>query len=257
LCDAYVAEAAPPPDNAQAVGAQASAWRDQLSKAAILARLPPLLSHPDPGVRAKACCLLGNLCRLSPEFYEPARESALLPLLARCSSDHDATVRKFAVFAAGNAAFHSQLLYPLLEPMIPALLSCLAESDLKTRANAAGALGNLVRNGGELVTALCDAGAPEHLVRLVHLAAKAPGVEHSGESSQHLVPARIALYSLGSLAAHKPAHASIRAAGLPHLLQAQEIQRDGPLASYAARLEGKLEALPSFAECGLGSAEKS
>jgi fused-like protein len=240
MCDAHAAEASPPSGTAQAVGAQAAGWRERLSDAALLPRLPPLFCHPDPSVRAKACCLLGNLCRLSPEYYEPAREVALLPLLTRCCSDTDASVRKFAVFAAGNAAFHSRLLYPLLEPMIPALLSCLAEPDPKTRANAAGALGNLVRNSSELVPALCNAGAIEHLVRLVLLVADAPGVEQLGESSL-LVPARIALYSLGTLAAHRPAYAMLRTAGLPRLLEAQGIQRDKQLASYAARLAGKLE----------------
>ena len=46
----------------------------------------------------------------------------------------------------GNAAFHSAALYPALAPAIPPLVACLAEALDKTRSNAAGALGNLVRN---------------------------------------------------------------------------------------------------------------
>ena len=50
-------------------------------------------------------------------------------------------------FALGNAAYHSDTLYEDLRDAIPLLTQHLRKSkDEKTRSNAAGALGNLVRN---------------------------------------------------------------------------------------------------------------
>lgn len=66
--------------------------------------------------------------------------------------------------AVGNAAFHSAELYSPLAASIPPLLSALDDDDEKTRANAAGALGNLVRNGSELALELCRCGAVDRLI---------------------------------------------------------------------------------------------
>ena len=66
--------------------------------------------------------------------------------------------------SVGNAAFHSAELYPYLTDSIPALLSALDDIEEKTRANAAGALGNLVRNGSKLATELCRFGVVDRLI---------------------------------------------------------------------------------------------
>jgi fused-like protein len=58
--------------------------------------------------------------------------------------------RKFACFAIGNAAFHNPSLYDALRPAVAPLVELLSDDEEKTRANAAGALGNLVRNSGQL-----------------------------------------------------------------------------------------------------------
>lgn len=58
--------------------------------------------------------------------------------------------RKFACFAIGNAAFHNASLYEALAPAVGPLVALLRDDEEKTRANAAGALGNLVRNSGHL-----------------------------------------------------------------------------------------------------------
>ena len=44
------------------------------------------------------------------------------------------------------AGFHSAALYPALRDAVGPLVALLRDNDCKTRANAAGALGNLVRN---------------------------------------------------------------------------------------------------------------
>ncbi len=62
-----------------------------------------LLLHVDPGVRARVCNLLGNMCRHSAFFYSALERHGLVqPLIERCQ-DPDRSTRKFACFAIGNA----------------------------------------------------------------------------------------------------------------------------------------------------------
>jgi fused-like protein len=76
----------------------------------------------------------------------------------RCG-DSDRSTRKFACFAIGNAGFHNAGLYEPLRASIPPLVALLRDEEDKTRANAAGALGNLVRNSGLLCRELIKADA--------------------------------------------------------------------------------------------------
>ena len=59
----------------------------------------------------------------------------------------------------GHAGFHSAALYEDLRATIGPLVALLRDDEDKTRANAAGALGNLVRNSGLLCQSLIQAGA--------------------------------------------------------------------------------------------------
>ena len=113
-----------------------------------------------------------------------------LILLTHCCADEDPSTRKFACFAVGNAAFHSGELYSFLFCSIP-LLALAAESELdgKSRANAAGAIGNLVRNGGMLAREMARVGVPLTLLRSVLI-------------ENDLPTQRIALFSLGTMAVY-------------------------------------------------------
>ncbi|CAN0341907.1 unnamed protein product, partial [Ectocarpus sp. 8 AP-2014] len=236
-----------------------------LRDAGVVASLGGLLSHGDPTVRAKACNLVGNLCRHSAFFYAAlqevryggggggsrpdgndndkgvvagggrlplhrARDAQLwerqqqqregggrrwheqqqqqqqqqageeLPLdgelsivdhLVGLCADRDPSARKFACFAVGNAAFHSDALYARLAPAVAPLVAALDDPEEKTRANAAGALGNLVRNGGALGGDLARRGG---VGALLNLAARDPSPS----------PRRIALFSLGTCCAYVP-----------------------------------------------------
>jgi HEAT repeats len=82
-----------------------------------------------------------------------------IPLLVERFSDPDVSVRKYACFAYGNSAFHNNSLYPKLAPGIVPLVRLLSDPEPKTRLNAAGALGNLARNGTDLVQAMLQADA--------------------------------------------------------------------------------------------------
>lgn len=220
------------------------------------ASLPPLLGHSDPTVRAKACNLVGNLCRHSAYFYaaflqnghqrrEPEPATATMAVTAEDSSegckrinstvvsagsslavaarenspssagtttrdgksrsdtssvverlvvlcaDPDAAARKFACFAVGNAAFHNEELYASLAPALDALVQALDDAEEKTRANAAGALGNLVRNSSALSGDLARCGGVSALLRVAARDTSAS-------------PRRIALFSLGTCCAYAP-----------------------------------------------------
>ncbi|TMW57103.1 hypothetical protein Poli38472_003028 [Pythium oligandrum] len=136
-----------------------SAIRD----ADLLIEFRDLVQHKEAMVRAKALNCIGNLCRHSTLFYghfvrylnEMSPTSSVLDGVIRGLSDSDSYVRRFACFAIGNAAFHSDRLYKALRSSIPALIQNLHDEDEKTRSNAAGALGNLVRNSDELCSVLC------------------------------------------------------------------------------------------------------
>ncbi len=69
-------------------------------------QLPPLLEHEDAQVRARAANLVGNLARHSADFYAAFSEHRLLPRLIDMCADPDASARKFACFAIGNAGAH-------------------------------------------------------------------------------------------------------------------------------------------------------
>ena len=57
------------------------------------------------------------------------------------------------------AGFHNGVLYESLASAVGPLVALLTDEEDKTRANAAGALGNLVRNSGQLCGSLLAAGA--------------------------------------------------------------------------------------------------
>jgi fused len=94
-----------------------------------------------------------------------------------------------SVLPVGNAAFHSAELYPLLSRSIEPLTVSLRDDDDKTRANAAGAIGNLIRNGGELSQLMADLRVVEMLIFML--------VNDADITAQ-----RIALFSLGTMAVY-------------------------------------------------------
>jgi hypothetical protein len=71
------------------------------------------------------------------------------------------------LLTVGNAAFHSSDLYPLLADCVEPLCSALRDTDDKTRANVAGAIGNLIRNGAQLCPLMVEQGVVELLLQLL------------------------------------------------------------------------------------------
>lgn len=72
---------------------------------------------------------------------------------------HSYTLSLFSA-QIGNAAYHNDMLYEELRRSIPQLANLLLSSEEdKTKANAAGALSNLIRNSNKLCEDIVSRGA--------------------------------------------------------------------------------------------------
>jgi len=157
------------------------------------------LQLQDLQLRVRICSLLGHVCRPNNYHYKLLNECGILtPLIDACSDVHS-DVRRIAAFAVGNAAYHDATLYQALKPSIPyltAIISQPAHNDDKAIANAAGAIGNLVRHSSELVSAMYEAGTIDALVNLI--------ITTVGTSQalteDRLNTTRITLFTVGTLA---------------------------------------------------------
>ncbi|ETW10117.1 ULK/FUSED protein kinase [Aphanomyces invadans] len=163
-----------------------------IEAANILVELRDLLASTDATLRAKTCNCVGNLSRHSNHFYEhfvqplPPTQSSIVDGLLQCVQDSDVLTRRYACFAIGNAAFHTDQLTRVLQPAIPHLVRHLHDHDVKTRSNAAAALGNLVRQSGTCCVDLVVHRAPYSLLECAF-------------DETDLGTRRIALFSLGNL----------------------------------------------------------
>ena len=142
-------------------------YYEAIDKADIYGGLSNLIGHEDPNIRAKVCNLIGNLCRHTGFFYDKLLRLGLIEASIECCRDVDRNTRKFACFAVGNAGFHNDALYEHLKPCVPLLVNLLKDDEEKTRANAAGALGNFVRNSNALCKDLIKQGALRELLEVV------------------------------------------------------------------------------------------
>ncbi|KAB2085927.1 hypothetical protein ES319_A05G429800v1 [Gossypium barbadense] len=185
-----------------------------INGALILDTLRDFLSHEDPNVRAKACNALGNMCRHSAYFYESLARHHIIGLLIDRCADPDRRTRKFACFAIGNAAYHNDMLYEELRRSIPQLAKLLvsAEED-KTKANAAGALSNLVRNSNKLCEEIISKGAIQALLKLV-ADCSAVALNPSKKDAVTESPLKIALFSLGKMCAYPNCRQFLRSSEL-------------------------------------------
>lgn len=158
----------------------------------------------------------------------------VVELLCTCCNDPDPITRKFASFALGNAAFYSDVLYRHLISSVPFLKSCLGDEDGKSRANAAGAIGNLVRNSGYLESTLAELNVPERLLTMALI-------------DTDLAAQRNAIFSLGTMAVYPACRARILAYSSPIVDDVIRIVLDTAQAEdtvkYVLRLQKKLQIL--------------
>ncbi|XP_020416572.1 serine/threonine-protein kinase TIO isoform X3 [Prunus persica] len=211
-----------------------------INGASVLEFFKEFLTHEDPNVRSKACSALGNMCRHSSYFYSAlARHQIIGLLLDRCS-DPDKRTRKFACFAIGNAAYHSDMLYDELRRSIPHLAKFLVSTEEdKTKANAAAALSNLVRNSDKLCEDIVSKGAMQSLLKLVadcSVVALNPGRKDSVNES----PLKIALLSLAKMCSHPPCRQFLRSSELFSVIGRLQQSPESRIANYATDIISKI-----------------
>ncbi|CAJ1967824.1 unnamed protein product [Sphenostylis stenocarpa] len=213
---------------------------EYIKGASVLEFLKDFLSHEDPNMRAKACSALGNMCRHSAYFYSSLARHQIVDILIERCSDPDKRTRKFACFAIGNAAYHNDLLYEELRRSIPHLANLLqmAEED-KTKANAAGALSNLVRNSDKLCEDIVSKGAVQSLLKLISdcaVSALNPSRNDSGNES----PLKIALFSLAKMCAHPLCRQFIRSSHLFPVIGRLQQSPESSIVKYASVIIAKV-----------------
>lgn len=201
---------------------------ENIHNANIYNELKILILHKDAGIRAKVCNLIGNLCRHTGFFYEKLLKFGLIAAAIECCRDSDRNTRKFACFAVGNAGFHNDVLYEHLRPCVPLLVDLLKDTEEKTRANAAGALGNFVRNSNALCKDLIRHGALKQLLDVVN--------SDKGPSQS---PRRIALFSIGNLCVYKECIQVFEQMGIKTIIEPftqPSTSNDAQVVKYAARI---------------------
>ncbi|KAL7148444.1 hypothetical protein ABFS83_06G179000 [Erythranthe nasuta] len=211
---------------------------EYIDAANILEDLKNFLTHEDPNFRAKTCSAIGNMCRHGSYFYNLlARHQIIGVLIDRCA-DPDKRTRKFACFAVGNAAYHNDSLYDELRRAIPQLKNLLlSDEEDKTKANAAGALSNLVRNSNRLCEDIVTKGAMQALLKVVadcSTVALNPRKDAINES-----PLKIALFSLVKMCAYPQCRQFIRSSELFPLIAQLRQSPETTIANYASFITTK------------------
>ncbi|KAL9240533.1 hypothetical protein vseg_014740 [Gypsophila vaccaria] len=207
-----------------------------IDKANILTRLREFLICEDHALREKACSALGNMCRHNSYFYNSLSKHGIIShLIDRCA-DPDKSTRKYACFAVGNTAFHNELLYEELRRSIPQLTKLLlSPEEDKTKANAAGALSNLVRNSSKLCEDMVTKGAIQALLQVVSeccaTALNPPRKDATNES-----PLKIVLFALGKMCAYPSCRQCIRLSKLFPVMEQLRQSPDTNIAKYATSI---------------------
>ncbi|XP_057970739.1 serine/threonine-protein kinase TIO [Malania oleifera] len=213
---------------------------EYINGANLLEFFKDFLTHEDSIVRAKACNAVGNMCRHSSYFYSALAKHRIIGLLIDRCADPDKRTRKYACFAIGNAAYHNDLLYEELRRSIPQLAFLLlsAEED-KTKANAAGALSNLVRNSNKLCGDIISKGAMQALLKLV-ADCSAVALNPNRRDAVNESPIRIALFSLAKMCAHSSCRQFLRSSELLPVIVRLRQSPEATIANYASVIGSKV-----------------
>eukprot|EP00831_Metopus_contortus_P060963 TRINITY_DN52858_c0_g1_i1.p2 TRINITY_DN52858_c0_g1~~TRINITY_DN52858_c0_g1_i1.p2 ORF type:complete len:129 (-),score=10.48 TRINITY_DN52858_c0_g1_i1:179-565(-) len=123
--------------------------------------------------------------------------------------------------------FHNDSLYETLRPCVPLLVGLLKDPEEKTRANAAGALGNFVRNSPLLSQDLIKHGALESLLMVV-------------TSDSAVSPRRISLFSIGNCCTHPECKRVFEDLKLRQYVEPLIASKDQQLRKFATRIIQKL-----------------
>nr|KAJ0199998.1 hypothetical protein LSAT_V11C600338920 [Lactuca sativa] len=195
---------------------------EHIHGANILHLLKDFLTHQDPNVRAKACSAIGNM---------QSTKSSVSWLIGALMGTNA---------LIGNAAYHNEMFYEELRKCIPQLASLLmsAEEDDKTKANASGALSNLVRNSNKLCQDIVSKGAMQALLKLVSdcsVVALNPTRRDAITES----PLKIALFSLAKMCQHPPCRQFLRSSELYPVIGRLRQSPESTIANYASVIFNK------------------
>lgn len=189
-----------------------------------------LLRAPEKEVRGRVCTLIGNMCKHSAFFYEPLASHGLIEGLVKRCSDKDPHTQKLAAFAAGNAAFHNDELYDLLQPAVAGLVEMLSSPDEKTRQNAAATLSNFARNGSQLVDKLLECEVPAVLLNIL--------------KNDTLVVKRIGVSAVNSFCYHRKLRFRFRFLSVDRIIREMEsdpkVGGDPVIQKYVGRIRERL-----------------
>ncbi|KAH9253996.1 hypothetical protein BASA81_008120 [Batrachochytrium salamandrivorans] len=115
--------------------------------------------------------------------------------------DTEGMDRDCLALAIGNAAFHSDVFYPVLERFVPLLLESMQSNHHRARTNSALALGNLLRNGPHCDLVIAHTPAIELLLEGFDL-------DEDGELD-NLVEQHVVLIALGNFASQDQCRARL------------------------------------------------
>ncbi len=168
--------------------------------------------------------------------------SAGRKLDGRCRDSTAATTLVHIHIRAQFIAFSTVSAHALI---IPVMYPWHTLAQDKTRANAAGALGNLVRNSSTLCGELIRSGALKALLdtaltpeRPATVGARAGG----GGADAGGSPVKIALFSLGNMCAHRECRESLLALGVNDMIRRLAANPDPTQQKYLQRIQQKLSA---------------
>ncbi|KAK9099239.1 hypothetical protein Syun_026284 [Stephania yunnanensis] len=136
----------------------------------------------------------------------------------------------------GNAAYHNDLLYEELRRSIPPLTDLLHSSEEdKTKANAAGALSNLVRNSSKLCEDIVSKGAVQALLKLV-ADCSTVALSPSRRDAVNESPLKIALFALAKMCKHPNCRQALRLSDLFPVVGRLRQSPDTTVANYASAI---------------------
>ncbi|KAJ0015145.1 hypothetical protein Pint_21765 [Pistacia integerrima] len=225
---------------------------EYINGASMLEFLKEYLTHEDHNVRAKTCSALGNMCRHSSYFYTSLAKHQIIGLLIDRCADPDKRTRKFACFAIHN---DSKPLSNSRLVMLPTITMCcmknsgdpyqqlanilLSAEEDKTKANAAGALSNLVRNSNKLCEDIVSKGAMQALLKLV-ADCSVLALNPSRRDAVNESPLKIALFSLAKMCAHQPCRHFLRSSELFPVIGRLRQSPESTIANYASVIISKV-----------------
>ncbi|KAM1596110.1 hypothetical protein ACFX10_002308 [Malus domestica] len=214
---------------------------EYINGASVLEFFKEFLTHENPNMRSKACSALGNMCRHSSYFYSSLARNQIIDLLIDRCSDPDKRTQKFACFAIGNAAYHDKMLYEELRRSIPSLVNLLVSSEEdKTKANAAGALSNLVRHSDQLCEDIVSKGAMQSLLKLVADCSVVALNPPSRKDSVNESPLKIALIALANMCSHQPCRQFLGSSPLFTVIGRLRQSPESTIANHASLIFAKV-----------------